>query len=151
MRIVLATFILMFLAACSRGGPPAPIPEDAPSPAVIERGRVIYQANCATCHGGKGEGESPNWKTRNADNTYPAPPHDSSGHTWHHSDQLLFEIVKDGGGRYNSPAFKSRMLAWGDKLSDDEIRAVLAYIKGMWGPTESEAQREATRLSEQPR
>ena len=114
------------------------------STAVVERGNVIYQANCAVCHGPSGEGESPAWKTPNADGTYPGPPHDSTGHTWHHADQLLFDIVKDGGSRFNSPTFRSRMPASGGTLTDDEIRAVLAYIKTLWGPGEREAQRGVT-------
>jgi len=119
-----------------------------PTSAAIDRGGVLYQAHCATCHGAKGEGESPNWKRLNADKTYPAPPHDSTGHTWHHADKMLVDIVKNGGSQYNSPAFQSRMPAWGNKLSDDEIRAVIAYIKTMWGPTEMEAQREVTKMAE---
>ncbi|MSQ31277.1 MAG: cytochrome c [Dehalococcoidia bacterium] len=120
---------------------------DRPSAAVIERCRAIYQGSCATCHGVRGEGEGPGWKTPNADGAYPAPPHDSTGHTWHHADRLLFEIVKDGGARYNSPTFQSRMPAWGATLSDDDIRAVLAYIKTLWGPSERDAQRDLTERS----
>jgi S-disulfanyl-L-cysteine oxidoreductase SoxD len=119
-----------------------------PAASVVDRGGVLYQANCATCHGADGEGETPNWKRLNADKTYPAPPHDSTGHTWHHADKMLFDIVKNGGSQYNSPAFQSRMPAWDNKLSDDEIRAVLAYIKTMWGPTEIEAQRDVTKMAE---
>ena len=125
--VIVAVFgFAVTVAGCtSRPGSPErrSEPADAPGwppPAVfLERGGAIYQASCASCHGRRGEGE-PNWKTPNADGTYPAPPHDASGHTWHHTDALLFEIVRDGGSRYNSASFRSRMPAWGTTLSDDE-------------------------------
>ena len=132
---------VLFVAACSGS---ASTGDSAPNAAVLDRGRAVYQANCAVCHGDRGQGESPNWKSPNADRTYPAPPHDSSGHTWHHPDQVLFDIVKNGGGQYNSPTFQSRMPASSGNLSDEEIRAALAYIKTMWGPRERDEQRKIT-------
>ena len=63
----------------------------------------------------------------------PAPPHDESGHTWHHPDHVLFGITKRGLVPPYAPAgYKSDMPAFADQLSDDEIWAVLAYIKGHW-------------------
>ena len=106
-----------------------------PPSRVVALGRSAYQANCAVCHGVNGEGE-PNWKTKNADGTYPAPPHDGSGHTWHHPDRVLLEIVGDGGSRFNNETFRSRMLAWREVLTDEEIRAVITYLKTFWGPEE---------------
>jgi hypothetical protein len=38
----------------------------------------------------------PNWKERQANGRLPAPPHDASGHTWHHPDAQLFGITKQG-------------------------------------------------------
>ena len=59
----------------------------------------------------------------------PAPPHDDSGHTWHHPDEVLFGITKHGVvPPYAPPGYESDMPAFAGKLSDDEIRAVLAYI-----------------------
>ena len=111
--------------------------------ARVAQGKTLYAMNCASCHGAKGEGE-PNWKTSNPDGTYPAPPHDATGHTWHHSDKLLLEIIRDGGARYESATFKTRMPAWGERLSDEEIQAVLAYLKTLWGPEERRFQGEAS-------
>lgn len=64
----------------------------------------------------------------------PAPPHDESGHTWHHTDEVLFGITKHGlvPGKYGPPDYESDMPAFGGKLSDDEIWAVLAFIKSHW-------------------
>jgi mono/diheme cytochrome c family protein len=61
-----------------------------------------------------------------------------------HSDRLLLEIIRDGGARYESATFKSRMPAWRDRLSEAERRAVLAYLKALWGPDERGFQAEAS-------
>ena len=98
----------------------------------VPQGKVLYQEHCATCHGDNLEGQ-PDWKTRNAQGRLPAPPHDETGHTWHHSDQLLFELTKFGMVPPNIPkGYESDMPAYKDILSDEEIWSVLAYIKNRW-------------------
>ena len=96
-------------------------------------GAKIYAEHCAACHGSKLEGQ-PNWRTKLPGGRMPAPPHDESGHTWHHSDEVLFGITKEGlvPGRYAPPGYASDMPAFGALLSDIEIWAVLAYIKTSW-------------------
>lgn len=106
----------------------------------MELGQRLYRAHCATCHGPEGEGE-PEWQSPREDGTYPAPPHDSSGHTWHHSDEVILDIIRRGGQAvYGREGFRSRMPAWGDALNDEEISAVLEHIKTFWGPDEREFQ-----------
>ena len=58
-------------------------------------GKLVYGTNCAGCHGAKLEGQA-NWQIRSADGYLPAPPHDETGHTWHHPDKMLFEFTKYG-------------------------------------------------------
>lgn len=103
-------------------------------------GEQLYNANCAACHGIKGEGQ-PNWKTPNENGVYPAPPHNSDGHTWHHADDLLLEIMAEGGGAY-SPT--SGMPGFKEVLTAEEMVAVLAYIKTFWGPEQMEFQNQVT-------
>ena len=63
----------------------------------------------------------------------PAPPHDETGHTWHHADDLLFEITKFGAARViNDPSYQSAMPVYENVLSDEEIIAVLSFIKSRW-------------------
>ena len=63
----------------------------------------------------------------------PAPPHDESGHTWHHPDNVLFAITKNGlVPPYAPSGYESDMPAFRGRLSDDEIWAVLAFIKSQW-------------------
>jgi mono/diheme cytochrome c family protein len=101
-------------------------------PTVLAQGRILYDANCASCHGRKLEGQ-PQWRQRDAEGYLPAPPHDATGHTWHHADKLLFDLTKLGlGAILGDENFKTRMPAYKDILSDQEIIAVLSYIKSQW-------------------
>jgi len=108
------------------------------SEAVFERGGELYQANCASCHGADLAGAA-DWKTPKDDGSYPPPPHDSSGHTWHHPDRVLIEIIRDG-----SDFPQSRMPPFGDRLADEDIEAILEFIKTSWGPLERAYQDQAT-------
>ena len=99
-----------------------------------DRGQRLYGKHCASCHGAKLEGQ-PNWTSRDARGRLPAPPHDDSGHTWHHDDQVLFEVTKYGIGRHAPSGYESDMPAFGKTMSDAEIIATLAYIKSRWSPS----------------
>ena len=102
------------------------------TPQVIALGASVYKANCAACHGPDLEGE-PNWQSRDAEGRLRAPPHDASGHTWHHDSELLFRLTKYGPAEViGDPSYVSNMPAYQDVLSDDEIIAVLSYIKSIW-------------------
>jgi len=129
-RFLLAAVIAP--AACSNapGEDPRADPRDA---ARVALGAKVYVQHCAVCHGVKLEGQ-PNWRVRLPHGRLPAPPHDESGHTWHHTDDVLFGITKYGlvPGKYSPKDYESDMPAFGDKLSDEEIWAVLAYIKTSW-------------------
>lgn len=94
-------------------------------------GKKIYMEHCASCHGEKLEGQ-PNWRSRKPDGKLPAPPHDEYGHTWHHSDEQLFQITKLGTEAIVGNDYKSDMPGFKDALSDKEIRLVLDFIKSTW-------------------
>ena len=104
---------------------------DAGNVELVALGQEIYTAECAACHGVRLEGQ-PNWRSRLANGSLPAPPHDETGHTWHHPDQFLFDITKHGGAKNASAGFVSGMPAFGGKLADRHIWAALAYIKSRW-------------------
>lgn len=122
---------------------------DPGDPAQVTQGAEIYRDYCAACHGTRLEGQV-DWRTPRADGRMPAPPHDASGHTWHHPDEVLFGITKYGlvPGMYAPPGYRSDMPAFDAVLDDTDIRAVLAYIKSTWGPREQAHQ---TRVEEQAR
>ena len=94
----------------------------------------IYFENCASCHGVKLEGQ-PNWRKRDAGGYLPAPPHDETGHTWHHSDDYLFMITKFGLEKFLDAPYPNNMPVYASLLSDEEIIAVLSYIKSQWPKT----------------
>ncbi|TVS04326.1 MAG: cytochrome c [Rhodobacteraceae bacterium] len=100
----------------------------------LELGRTLYAEHCAVCHGADLEG-APDWQRPGPDGRLPPPPHDETGHTWHHGDTMLFEYTKRGGQAYLADlgvAFDSGMPAFGEVLSDDEIMAILAFIRSTW-------------------
>ena len=99
--------------------------------AVVDLGQVVYAENCASCHGVALEGQA-NWRQRDADGYLPAPPHDETGHTWHHPDSYLFLITKYGIEEMIGEKYPNNMPAYEDKLTDDEIIAALSYIKSTW-------------------
>ena len=98
---------------------------------IVERGQSIYIQNCASCHGVKLEGQK-DWMSRLTDGLMPAPPHDETGHTWHHSDKYLFMITKYGIEDIIGQNYLNNMPAYKDILSDKEIISVLSYIKSTW-------------------
>jgi mono/diheme cytochrome c family protein len=115
-----------------------PVPDLDPD--LVAIGADLYAANCAECHGSDLRGD-PNWMRPADDGGFRPPPHDSSGHTWHHADDLLIRIVLTGYG-FEEP--QSRMPTFGDTLSHDEVVAILEYIKSYWGPEERAFQWEQT-------
>lgn len=120
--------------------------DDRPDdPAQLAAGRALYDRHCASCHGATLAGQ-PNWRDRLPNGRMPAPPQDASGHTWHHPDEVLFGITKFGlvPGKYAPPGYQSDMPGFGGVLTDDEIRAVLAYIKSTWPDEIRRAQAEVT-------
>jgi mono/diheme cytochrome c family protein len=116
---------------------------------TVAQGRTLYAEHCAACHGANLEGQ-PNWQEPLPGGRMPAPPHDASGHTWHHSDRELFLITKEGMSALVS-GYESDMPAFEGVLSDDEIRAVLAFIKSTWPSRERQYQDERSRSDRRQR
>lgn len=115
---------------------------DATDRAAVARGEPLYAKHCAACHGGKLEGQ-PDWQSRNARGRLPAPPHDEHGHTWHHDDQVLFEVTKYGLTKHAPPGYQSDMPAFEGMLTDKDIVDVLAFIKSRWPVLILDKRREA--------
>jgi mono/diheme cytochrome c family protein len=109
----------------------------------IALGQALYAKHCASCHGKELEGQ-PNWMERLPSDRMPAPPHDATGHTWHHADSDLFLITKKGVEAI-VPGYESDMPPFEAVLSDDEINAILAYIKSTWPQREREHQEARSR------
>ncbi len=98
---------------------------------TVARGEQVYEDHCASCHGVNLEGE-PDWKSPGPDGKMPAPPHDQTGHTWHHADRVLLDITKFGLKKFAGADYQSKMPAYEELLSDADIIAVLSFIKSTW-------------------
>lgn len=112
-----------------------------PSVSIVALGRALYAEHCASCHGANLEGQ-PDWKSQLPTGGMPAPPHDASGHTWHHPDAVLFRIIKEGPSAVVGNGYDSDMPPFGEIISDGEILAVLAFIKSSWPERERAYQAE---------
>ena len=102
--------------------------------AEMRHGAKLYAEHCATCHGAQLEGQ-PDWQTVDESGVLPAPPHDQSGHTWHHNDAMLTDYIRRGGQAVLDDMgvrMTSGMPAFGELLDDSDIAAILAFIKSSW-------------------
>ena len=92
----------------------------------VDNGALIFQQNCASCHGANAEATT-NWKETDANGLYPPPPLNGSAHAWHHDKELLKQTILDGGAKIGGvmPGFKG-------KLSDEEIDAAIAFFQSKW-------------------
>lgn len=109
----------------------------------LSNGQTLYTEHCASCHGANLEGQ-PDWQTPNENGVLPAPPHDETGHTWHHDNQLLFEYTRLGGEETLAArgvmGFASGMPGFREILTDDGIWDILAYIRSTWSDRVQEIQ-----------
>lgn len=137
LTIILVLFLAggLALAAWMLAGEPiggaTAVGMDADDSDKVALGAEIYAEHCAACHGADLEGQQ-DWRRRSADGRLPAPPHDASGHTWHHPPDQLFALTKYGPAALIGGDYKSDMPAYEGVLGDREIWAVLSYIKSRW-------------------
>lgn len=101
---------------------------DAPD---LARGQAIYAEACASCHGANLEGQA-DWRTPGPDGRLPAPPHDATGHTWHHPDRVLLDITMRGTAAVVGGGYESNMPGFAETYTEAELRDVLAWIKSQW-------------------
>lgn len=110
----------------------------------LAAGRGVYESACASCHGARGEGAA-DWQGPDANGEMPAPPHDASGHTWRHSDAMLYRIVQQG---WRDPFNKTQRLtmpAFKGQLTREQTIGVIDYLKALWKPEQRQVQAEESR------
>jgi mono/diheme cytochrome c family protein len=115
---------------------------------VPDTGETLYQENCASCHGANLEGQ-PDWRSRLPNGRLPAPPHDASGHTWHHPDRVLIDITRRGTAAIVGNGYESDMPGFEGVLTDQEIADIIDYIKSTWPERIRSVQESRTLADEQ--
>jgi mono/diheme cytochrome c family protein len=98
--------------------------EPAALPPTGSPARALYDAHCAVCHGPSGKGDG-----RGASVLRQAMPDFTDSAAMRAlSDRFLFEIIKKGGSQFGR---SNAMPSWGMQLSDEEIQALVAYIRSL--------------------
>ena len=92
----------------------------------LDLGNKTYQKHCLQCHNKNAEGTL-EWKKTLANGNYPPPPLNGTAHAWHHDMGTLTRTVKNGGVPLGGV-----MPGFSHKLSDAEVRAVIAYFQSFW-------------------
>ncbi|MFQ5434530.1 MAG: c-type cytochrome [Anaerolineae bacterium] len=131
-------FLLAFiLAACAGNGstvdePPTPLPQptELPTPDPVVLGRQVFTRICAECHGQNGEGYA---------TELGAPALDATEHASEHPDQQIHEWIVNG-----KLGFEREMPAQGDKLTDEEVHVVIAYLQTLWTEEQLAVQQDIT-------
>ena len=128
MRILLTLISFIFINEASYSNSHFPITRD--STLIIARGKIIYESYCVSCHQVNLIGAE-NWKDVDEDGHRKAPPLTGTGHTWHHDDATLHNIIKYGLAKIVRN-YEGKMIGFGDKINDKQIDSILSYIKSHW-------------------
>ena len=128
MRILLTLISFILISETSYSHSHFPITRD--STLMIARGKIIYESYCVSCHQVNLIGAE-NWKDVDEDGHRKAPPLNGTGHTWHHDDATLHNIIKYGLAKIVKN-YEGKMIGFGDKINDKQIDSVLSYIKSHW-------------------
>ena len=92
---------------------------------IADAGR-LYGRFCQSCHGAGGVGERPENPRATDEYGFLAPALDDSAHAWHHGDDNLVQTILKGSPR------NPRMIPFGDLITEDEARGLVAYMKSLW-------------------
>ena len=128
MHILIILLSFIFISEASYSHSHFPITKD--SILMNARGKIVYENNCVSCHQVNLAGAE-NWKGLDEDGHRKAPPLNGTGHTWHHDDATLHNIIKYGLAKLVKN-YKGKMLGFEDNLKDEDIDSVLSYIKSFW-------------------
>lgn len=148
MKYIFLFLTILILAGCGETAVSDTSPNTLPplNAQQVAQGEEIYIQHCASCHGANLEGQAPDWQKPFADGSMKAPPHDETGHTWHHGDAQLLEAIRLGASR--APDIGSTMPAYEEVLTDEEMTAVLTYIKSRWPENIRQNQWKRTQLEQ---
>ena len=125
-----ALWVAAFAASCSSSGsestaPPAtkaPTAAAEVTPAVLEKGRGIYKANCAPCHGESGRGDGP------GAGVIKPPPRDHTDRAYMSTltDEELAKVIQMGGGIKGKP-----LMPGNPQIRGEALAALVAYTRSL--------------------
>ena len=128
MKILLIILSIIMVNQISYAHSHFPITRD--STLMIARGKIVYESNCVSCHQVNLIGAE-NWKGLDEDGHRKAPPLNGTGHTWHHDDATLHNIIKHGLAKLVKN-YEGKMPGFEDNLKDKDIDSVLSFMKSFW-------------------
>lgn len=131
-RSIVLMMLVAFTFACNRT--PNNVATSPFDPVVTAKGRDLYQAHCAECHGPRAQGH-PDWQTPNDGTFSAAPPLDGTGNEHLRSKSQLVATIKNGVSRDAIDV----MPAWGTRLSDSDIDAIVVWFQSLWPPATYQA------------
>ena len=143
--VVLTAALLSSGVTLASAPQPSPTNQVQPRTSQVQQGEALYRNYCAACHGPQGEGLGENWKQRNTQGELPPPPHDETGHTWRHSDEMLYRMIREGWRDPFNKTERLTMPAFGQVLKAEEIEAVVDYLKTLWTEEQRTYQRKQTK------
>ena len=104
---------------------------DTSNAGKVSSGFTLYKTYCAQCHGRNLQGQ-PLWHLQDRFARQRAPAQDDTGHTWQHSDEDLFQIIRTGRFPVDISSATSFMPAFSTQLSENEILEIMSFIKSRW-------------------
>ena len=95
------------------------------TPAMLERGREIYKANCVACHGETGKGDGP------GAGVLKPPPRDHTDRAYMStlSDKEIGDIIRMGGAIKGKPLMPSH-----PQIAGNDLAAIVAYVRSLSEP-----------------
>ena len=93
----------------------------------VQRGNVLFQANCAVCHGNQAQGLAEDWMARDSAGNLPPPPLNGTAHAWHHPMTVLDQVIASGGMPYGGT-----MPGFAEQLDGQERQEIIAFFQSFW-------------------
>jgi mono/diheme cytochrome c family protein len=92
------------------------------TPAVLEKGRAIYKANCAPCHGESGRGDGP------GAGVMKPPPRDHTDRAYMSTltNEELAKVIQMGGGIKGKP-----LMPGNPQIPGEALAALVAYTRSL--------------------
>jgi mono/diheme cytochrome c family protein len=112
-------------AATSGPKPAATVSAATVTPAMVDRGRALYKANCTACHGETGKGDGP------AAVMMKPPPRDHTDYAYMSTltNKQMADVIKMGGAIKGKPLMPSS-----PQIGGADMDALVSYVRTLSAP-----------------